>query len=166
MNLFKPLPKRKGHDDEEQPISGWGPSIGDEGEAGEEWHETEGVTHISDTDSDWQPELLSFYKGDDGLPVPTNFICLAGPCKHYAAILVDANVESVEPMKLLRRFCRALATANELMEVSEGSIFACNLYEPVGSFEKIQKWKNHNKKVLEDAERRIMMRSLAESSEE
>jgi hypothetical protein len=82
----------------------------------------------------------SITQGADGLPVvverledppipPTeeNLVCVAG-CRHYRDWLIDS--QDTGPGKELQRFCRAFATAEELMDISDGAVYACSEYAP------------------------------------
>lgn len=65
-----------------------------------------------------------------------NFVCNAAPgrpaCEYYAAVLLPADGEArgFGPMRQIRRFCRAMATASELFEL-DGDLYACTLRKPV-----------------------------------
>jgi hypothetical protein len=76
-----------------------------------------------------------------------SFICNAAPsedgdprpkCAHLAQLVTDAEGElqgldddlEARP-KRIRRFCRALASQSELMELSDVNVYACDLRDPL-----------------------------------
>jgi len=71
----------------------------------------------------------------DGL-TDENLVCAASesrpPCRHYIAILGDAEgvTKGAERQKQVRRFCRALSTASELMDLEGTNVYACTAREP------------------------------------
>lgn len=87
--------------------------------------------------------------GADGLPVVLggaprlpeagwsydNLICAKGPdrpaCKHYARYLSPAAgvARGFDEMRQMRRFCKELATASELFEITE-NVYGCDLRSP------------------------------------
>lgn len=79
---------------------------------------------------------------DDGqrsiLDAPTpvsaeNFICLAGPCKHYTenARLVPEGPELGAASNVeVGRWCGRIRTWAEQLDLTEAEIYACNCYEP------------------------------------
>jgi len=67
-----------------------------------------------------------------------NLVCIATDtrpqCSHYTAILTEAEgyTKGVEEQpRQIRRFCRRLSPAMEMMEIGEAAIFACTAREPV-----------------------------------
>lgn len=72
--------------------------------------------------------------GKDGLQAqaisPENFVCLKGPCKHYAEVLVKYDAGNIDrEFFQVRRYCKALSANNELMELTDGNIYRCSLHE-------------------------------------
>lgn len=72
--------------------------------------------------------------GKDGFQAtsitPENFVCLKGPCKHYAEVLVKFDAGNVDKEFFqVRRYCKALSANNELMELTDGNIYRCSLHE-------------------------------------
>jgi len=60
-------------------------------------------------------------------PTVENLVCTAG-CVHYRDWLIDS--QDTGPGRELQRFCRAFATAEELMDISDGAVYACSMYTP------------------------------------
>lgn len=92
---------------------------------------------------DFEPSPLAFSRGADGLPTmqqaqrtallpatPENLICQVGPCKHYRAVVMQAEDENPDMARELNRYCTKLASADELMDLTDGSVFGCNCYKP------------------------------------
>lgn len=72
--------------------------------------------------------------GKDGFQAtsisPKNFVCLNGPCKHYAEVLVKYDSGNVDrEFFQVRRYCKALSANNELMELTDSNIYRCSLHE-------------------------------------
>lgn len=67
-----------------------------------------------------------------------NLICVGDPatgreeCAHYVAFITDAEGVSkgFEQQRQIRRFCTRLATASELWELGEVSMYACTARRP------------------------------------
>lgn len=89
--------------------------------------------------------------GPDGMPVMggdapggpepgltlDNFVCLEAPnrpqCVHLRELLIPAPGITKglgREMKLIRSFCRALATASELWDLANTNVYACSAREP------------------------------------
>jgi hypothetical protein len=77
---------------------------------------------------------------------PDNMCCLDG-CKHYCDFLTASqDIGSGQPLDLekddlgggkeLKRYCKYFATSDELLELSEGAVYACGAFTP--------KWWNLN----------------------
>lgn len=81
-------------------------------------------------------------EGDPPPPPPDgltydNLVCTEAPgrepCEHYVAILTDAEGHykgGVEQPKQIRRFCRRMATAAELMDLEGLNVYACSARSP------------------------------------
>jgi len=85
-------------------------------------------------------------------------VCTVGPCKHYADLLLQVDESNRPEERVLKRYCRALATAAELMELTEACIFACSYYEPPAQHwgeETIKSRMEKNRTDLEEARRVI-----------
>lgn len=72
----------------------------------------------------------------DGL-TEDNLICTEAPgrdeCDHYVALLLDAEGiirGAKEQPRQIRRFCRRLATASELMDLEGLNVYACSSRSP------------------------------------
>lgn len=67
---------------------------------------------------------------------PENMVCLETEfrpyCEHYIAFLTDAEgtAKGFEKMRQIRRYCRRMSTASELMELGEAAIYACTSRSP------------------------------------
>jgi len=65
-----------------------------------------------------------------------NMVCLEAEgrpyCEHYIAFLTDAEgvAKGFEKMRQIRRYCRRMSTASELMELGETAIYACSSRSP------------------------------------
>lgn len=114
--------------------------------------------------------------GKDGLPVVANasiettfgegltedsLICTGAgsraPCEHYAALLQPAEGEfkGGEPLLQIRRFCTRLASATELMELTDVDVYACSLRKPQdpASYAKIVRFENKQRKVTAEGKK-------------
>jgi hypothetical protein len=92
-----------------------------------------------DAEDDWS---LSYKPGADGLPeidawppedrllpaTPEHFVCLQGPCRHYAEQLLPSG--DMVAKQELRRYCFAIPDEGGPNDLSDGSVFACSLYRP------------------------------------
>lgn len=114
----------------------------------------------------------SYGVGADGIPtvidkledpllsaVPDNLVCLDG-CKYYLEWLIDSS--DMGEGRELQRFCRRFSTASELMDISDGAVFACSGFCPRWwwSLRAIRRWLK-SKRMLRDANARITERDLA-----
>ena len=67
---------------------------------------------------------------------PENMVCLESQdrpyCEHYIAFLTDAEgtAKGFAKMRQIRRYCRRMSTASELMELGETAIYACSSRSP------------------------------------
>lgn len=67
---------------------------------------------------------------------PENMVCLESEsrpyCEHYIAFLTDAEgtAKGFAKMRQIRRYCRRMSTASELMELGETAIYACSARSP------------------------------------
>jgi hypothetical protein len=65
-----------------------------------------------------------------------NMVCLEAEgrpyCEHYIAFLTDAEgtAKGFAKMRQIRRYCRRMSTASELMEIGETAIYACTSRSP------------------------------------
>lgn len=65
-----------------------------------------------------------------------NLVCLEAEgrpyCEHYIAFLTDAEgtAKGFAKMRQIRRYCRRMSTASELMEIGEVAIYACTSRAP------------------------------------
>jgi len=105
----------------------------------------------ADIDQANQVPIVSFIDAEDGLPIPDfgddesiltdappvnfhNFLCLAGPCKHYTENLKkipEGPQEDAEEMIEHGRWCGALRTWAEQTDLTELEIYGCSAYEPL-----------------------------------
>ena len=82
----------------------------------------------------------TYVKGADGLPtvqeklvdpiipaVPDNLVCLDG-CVHYRDWVIDSM--DIGEGRELQRFCRAMGTASELMDITDGAVYGCTCFRP------------------------------------
>lgn len=67
---------------------------------------------------------------------PENMVCLESQdrpyCEHYIAFLTDAEgtAKGFAKMRQIRRYCRRMSTASELMELGDTAIYACSSRSP------------------------------------
>lgn len=105
-------------------------------------------------ETDWsqyfEPGQAQMAPGRDGMPVlagaddtsqpqeglsDSNLICTGAPgrppCRYYTALLVPAPGEAkgFDKLRHIRRFCRLLATASELFEITD-DVYACTGRDP------------------------------------
>lgn len=89
---------------------------------------------------------VRFGLGGDGLPVVLDaevrppqaqavtddtLVCIRGPCRHYAEVLVGLDAANRDQtFRERRRYCTALAAQQELMELTDGNVYECSLHEP------------------------------------
>jgi len=118
----------------------------------------------------------SYGVGADGLPVVTerledpllpatedNLVCLAG-CKYYLEWLIDST--DMGEGRELQRYCRRFATSTELMDLSDGAVFACSGFCPRWwSLRAIRRWFK-SRRLLREANATITARDLARALED
>lgn len=91
---------------------------------------------------------------DSPPPVNTeNFICLAGPCKHYTEVyrlVPEGPMVDAEPNVEACRWCGKLRTWAEQTDLTEAEIYACTGFEPgtESSPSEVRKACEQNAKVL------------------
>ncbi len=78
--------------------------------------------------------------GEPPSPAPglttENMVCLESGsrpyCEHYIAFLTDAEgtAKGFAKLRQIRRYCRKMSTASELMELGEAAIYACTARSP------------------------------------
>lgn len=113
----------------------------------------------------------TYVQGIDGLPtvaerledpvlpaIEENLVCIAG-CRHYLEWLVDSS--DMGTGRELQRFCRKFSTATELMDLSDGAVFACSGFAPCWwSLRALRRWIK-SRKLLKDARDRIAERDTS-----
>jgi len=102
---------------------------------------------------DGLPGIVDMREDQPTAAIPENLVCQIGPCKHYIEILTETN--DSEPQIWLRRFCRRLQAGNELMELTEGIVFACNCYHPPWWLRGSRKRKQQMNVLLANARNKI-----------
>lgn len=127
-------------------------------------------------ETDWsryyEPGAAQMAPGPDGMPhlvggedtpepqdglTDENLVCTGGegrpPCRYYTAVLVPAPGEAkgFGKLKQIRRFCRLLATASELFEITE-NIYACTSRDPQDekSVKKIRDFEDRQKQIARE----------------
>jgi hypothetical protein len=84
--------------------------------------------------ADGGPNMVGYVGDVDPIPAatPENFICLAGPCKHYMEVHSLADVETRGhngPPKYINRLCRALPGVE--IDLTEDCVFSCSEWAPL-----------------------------------
>jgi len=112
--------------------------------------------------------------GADGMPtieeklvdpiipaVPDNLICLDG-CKHYCDCVLDSD--DLGEGRELVRYCKALSTGMELMELTDGAVYGCSFYAPPWWSWTGWKRKRSNTRYLKWARQRVIDNNLENES--
>ena len=127
-------------------------------------------------ETDWsqyfEPGYVQMAPGPDGMPqlagaentseaqeglTDENLVCTGGknrpPCRYYTAVLVPApgDAKGFAKLRHIRRFCRLLATASELFEITE-DIYACTSRDPQDekSVAKIHEFEEKQKQIAQE----------------
>lgn len=98
---------------------------------------------------------------DEGL-TSDNLVCTADPasgreeCEHYIAFLTDADgvfKGGKRRLMQIRRFCRRMSTASELMELGSAPVHACTARKPVDARSKalIERFEDEQRRRSDEA---------------
>lgn len=91
-------------------------------------------------------------------PTPENLVCVAG-CRHYRDWLIDS--QDTGPGQELQRFCKAFATAEELMDISDAAVYACSEYAPPWWSLRGWAYRARSRRKLKNARDQILQTQLA-----
>jgi hypothetical protein len=83
---------------------------------------------------DGGPNMIGYLGVPDPIPpaTPDQFICLAGPCRHYLEIHSLADVETRGhngPPKHINRLCRVISGVE--IDLTDDCVFSCSEWDPL-----------------------------------